>query len=95
VEILSLSTSSASSLSKLDVFRMTNTEVPGESIVSTEGFLLCTQMTADFLLPRIVNCIFVSCEIVRPRENGVAGFASGGVNSFAFVRSVLRVPKRR
>jgi len=91
----SVSTSAASTLPKFNVLRMTNTEVSGESIISAEGLFFGTQVTTNLLLSCIVDCIFMSCEIVRPREDCVAGFASGGIDPFALMRPVLRVPKRR
>jgi len=72
----SVSTSPAPVLGQINMSRMADPEMPGESIVPTKCLLLGTQMTPHLLLPRIVDGVFVSCEIVWSRENCVAGFAS-------------------
>lgn len=50
-----------------------------------------TKMTPDFHLAIIVNRIFVTSKIVRSREDGIARFASGRVESLALVRTSLRI----
>lgn len=90
-----ISSSSAPTLSQVDMLWMTNSKMSREGIVSTECFLLGTEVTANLLLSCIMNSIFVACEIVRSREDGVAGFAGGRVRAFAFMGPVLSVPKRR
>jgi len=69
--------------------------VSGESVVPAESLLLGTEVTPHLLLSRIVDGVFVSCEIVGSRENSIAGFAGGGIDPLTFVRPILRVPKRR
>lgn len=69
-----------------------NPHVPRQCIVAAECLLLYAKRAADFLLARVVNCIFVSGEVVRPGEDGVAGLAGGGVNALTFVRTRLRAP---
>jgi len=82
----------APALGQFHVVRMADPEVPRERIVPRERLLLGAQMTAHFLLARIVDRVLVACEVVRPAENRVARFARRRINSFAFVRPVLRVP---
>ena len=62
---------------------MTDPEVPCERIVPRKRLLLGAQMTAHFLLARIVDRVLVACEVVRPAENRVARLARRRVNSFA------------
>jgi len=91
----SVSTIPASDLVQLNVIRMAHSEVACKGIVPTEGLLLGTQVTAHLLLACVVDRILVSCEIVRSRENGVAGLAGRRVNALALVGPVLGVAKRR
>lgn len=72
--------------------RMDDTHVPRQRIVAAKGLLLNAERTADLLLARVVDCIFMSGEVVRSGEYSVAGFASGGVDALALVRARLRVP---
>jgi len=73
-------------------FRVYNAHMPRQRIVTAERLLLDTKRTTDFLLAYVVNCIFMSGEVVRPGEDGVAGLARGGVDALAFVWTRLRVP---
>lgn len=74
---------------------MHHSHMPGEGIVPAECFLLSAQVTAHFLLARIVYCVFVSREVVGPREDGVAGLAGRWINAVAFVWASLRVAEKR
>lgn len=66
--------------------------MPRQCIVAAECLLLYAKRAADFLLACVMNCIFMSGEVVRPGEDGVAGLAGGGVNALTFVRTRLRAP---
>lgn len=73
----------ASALREVGVFGVHHSHMPCECIVAAEGLLFLANWTMHFLLPGIVDGVLVPSEIVRPRENGVAGLARGGVNPFA------------
>lgn len=57
---------------QLDVLRMYDSQVPRERIVPAEGLLLGAQRAVHLLLACVVDGVFVSCQVVRPGENGVA-----------------------
>jgi len=86
---------STSAFLHIDVVGMAHSEMSGERIISAECLLLGTQMTPHLLLSCIMNCIFVSREIVRSRKDGVARLPRRGVDPLALVGSVLCVAKRR
>lgn len=46
--------------------------MPRERIVPAKALLLGAQRTMHLLLARIVNRVFMSREIVRPGEDGIA-----------------------
>jgi len=60
---------------KLD-FWMANSEVSRQSVIPAKSLLLCAYVTAYFLLSRIVDRVFMSCEIVRTREDCVTWLPS-------------------
>lgn len=91
----SVSSVSSPTLRQLDVVWMAHSEVSGERIVPRKRLLLGAQVAAHFLLACVVDRVFVSCEIVRPREDGVTRLARRRIYSLAFVRPVLCVPQRR
>ncbi len=53
-----------------------------EGIVSAERLLLGTQRTVDLEFPRVMYCVFMSREVVRSGEDGIAGFSGRRINSF-------------
>lgn len=65
-----------------------------QSIVSAEGLVLVTDVTAHLLLPSGVDRMLVPCKIVGPREDGIACFACRRVDAFALVRASLGVAER-
>lgn len=73
-------------------FRVHDPHVPRQRVVSRKRLLLGAQVTADFLLARIVYRVLVPGEVVRPREDGVARFARRRIDALAFVWSRLAVP---
>lgn len=70
---------------------MADTVMPGQRISTAECLLFCAHVAADLLLPRVVNRVFVTRQIVGPREHRVARLASARVDAFALVRSCLCV----
>lgn len=72
--------------------RMDDTHVPRQRIIAAECLLLDAKCAADFLLAGIVNCVFMSGEVIGSREDGVARLAGGGVNALTLVWARLRVP---
>lgn len=75
-------------------FGMNHTHVSCQSIVSAEGLVLVTDVTAHLLLPGSVDRMLVPCKIVRPRKDRVACFACRRVDAFALVRASLGVAER-
>lgn len=73
------------------LIRVAHAVVSRECIGTAECLLLGTDIAADFLLASIVNGIFVSCKIVRSREDSVARLSGTRVYTVAFVRSSLTV----
>jgi len=88
-----VSTSSPVLSWKVD-FRVDNAHVTGERIASRKGLFLDTECATHLLLARIVDGILVTRQIIRPRENGVTGFSSGRVDSFALMRACLRISRK-
>ena len=74
---------------------MAHAEVPSEGIVSAEGLLLGAQVTPHLLLAGIVDGILVPREVVRAREDRVAGLAGRGVDAFTAVGPFLCVAHSR
>jgi len=60
----SVSSTTSSTLGQLNMLRMTNTEMSGEGIIPAESFLLGAQVTANLLLARVMDRVFVAREIV-------------------------------
>jgi hypothetical protein len=73
---------------------MHHAHVSGQRIIPRECLLLGAKMTSHFLLPRIVNSIFMTRKIIRPREDRVARFAGAWIYALTFVRTRLRIAKR-
>lgn len=69
--------------------RMDDSHVSGQSVIARERLLLYAKGASDFLLACIVDCVLMTREVVRSREDGVAGLASGGVDALTFVRPRL------
>jgi hypothetical protein len=89
---LSLTTASAFAMLAWELYLgMADSIMSRECIRSTEGLLLCAEVTPNLLLLRIVYCVLVPSKIVWPRENGVARFPSTGIYPFALVRARLGV----
>lgn len=65
--------------------------MPSKSIASGEGLLLLAKRTPNFLLADVMDRVFVSGEIVRTREDGVARFPCRRVGPLTLVRTRLRV----
>lgn len=74
---------------------MHHAQVTSQCVVPAECLLLGAQRTVYFQLARVVDGVLVTREVVRPRENGVAGLAGGWVDAFTFVRPRLGVALRR
>lgn len=70
---------------------MHDPHVSGQRIIPREGLLLGAEVTSHFLLPRVMNRVFVACQIIRPREDRVARFAGARVYPLTFVRAGLRI----
>ena len=71
--------------------RMTHTKVPGESVGATERLVVGAEVTTHLLLPCIVYCVFMTGEVVRSREDGVARFPGARIDAVALVRPSLAV----
>jgi hypothetical protein len=52
---------------------MHHAQMASKGIIPAESLLLGTVWAVDLLLSRIVDCILMTGQIVRPRENRVAG----------------------
>ena len=74
---------SAAALRKVDVIRVHDSQMSGESIVPAERLLLGAQRTVHLLLAAVVDGVLVPGQIVRPREDGVARFARRWVDALA------------
>lgn len=74
---------------------MYDSQVPRERIVPAEGFLLGAQRAVHLLFARVVDGVFVSCQVVRPGENGIARLSGRRIDSFALVGTRLGVALRR
>jgi hypothetical protein len=73
---------------------MDDAHVAGQSIIAREGLFLNAQCTANFLLAHVVNRVFVSGEIVRPREHDVSWLAGGRIPPLALVWAGQGVPRK-
>jgi hypothetical protein len=62
---------------------MYDSQVPRERIVPAEGLLLGAQWAVHLLLARVVDGVLVSCQVVRPGENGVAWLSGRRIDSLA------------
>lgn len=72
-----------SALDQIGVLGMHYAEMTSERIVSAERLFLGAQRAVHLELARVVNCVLMSGEIVRPRENGIARFSGRWVDSLA------------
>ena len=68
--------------------RMTHAEMSCQSIVPAESLLLSAEMTSHLLLACIVDSVFMPREVVRSAEDGIAGLAGRGVDSFTFCSNI-------
>jgi hypothetical protein len=68
---------------QLDVLRMNDSQVPRERIVPAEGFLLGAQRAVHLLLARVVDGVFVSCQVVGPGEDCVTWLSGRRIDSLA------------
>lgn len=75
--------------------RMHNSHVPGQGIVPGKGLLLGTEVAAHFLLPGVVDRVFVTGEVIRSREDRVARLAGGWISPVALVGSSLRISETK
>ena len=87
----SIRTTPAPVLTRKVHLRMHDTHVSRQSIIAREGLLLYAERAADFLLAGIVNSILVTGEIIRTREDRIAGLAGCGVDALTLVRPRLGV----
>lgn len=92
---LSIAAAPTSTLGEIHMVWVAHAEVPCKGVVPTERLLLRAQVTAHLLLARVVDGVLVPCEVVRPREDGVARLPSRGVDALALVGSFLGVAERR
>jgi hypothetical protein len=76
-------------------FGMHHAHVSCQGIVSRKRFVLGAEMTPDLLLACVVDGVFVAGEVVRAREDGVAGLAGRRVDAVAFVGTCLAVAHER
>lgn len=76
---------SPSVLSRKVDLRVHNPHMPCQCIVARKSLFLNTQCTANFLLAPVVNGVFVSCQVVRTRKNGVARLPGRWVDALALV----------
>lgn len=65
--------------------------VSREGIGSTKRLFLGAKPTSNLLLPRIMNRIFVSGQVVRSREYRVARLSRARIDSLALVWTSLAV----
>jgi len=79
----------SSVLSRKVDLRMDYAHMTGERVTSGEGLFFNAQGTPHLLFAHIVNSVLVPCQIVRPREDGVAGLSSGWIDALTFVRPCL------
>ena len=53
---------------------MYHAHVPYKGVVARERLLFTTHRTLDLCLPVVMDSVVVSCQIIRPREGGIARF---------------------
>ncbi len=68
---------------------MYHAHMSGQGIVATECFLLYTKRAPHFLLSHIVYGVLVPGEVIRPGENGIAGFPCCRIDTLTLVRTAL------
>jgi len=86
-----LSSTASSVLARELNIRVTNSVVSRKRISATKRLLLRTQIAVHLLLLGVVDRILVSCQVVRPREDGIARLARAWVDAVTTVRSGLAV----
>jgi len=74
---------------------VTHAIVSSECVCPAECLFVGAQVAAHLLLARIVNRIFMPCQVVGPREDGIAGLASTRVDAVAPVWAGLAVEEAR
>lgn len=62
-----------------------------QRIVPAESLLLGTVWTMHLLLARVVDGVFVSCQVVWAGEDCVTRLSRGWVDSLALMRTSLRI----
>jgi len=68
---------------------MYHAHMSSQCVVAGESLFFRAQVTSDLLLAPIVNGVLVPRQIVRPREDRVAGLARAGVDPITAVRTSL------
>jgi hypothetical protein len=67
---------------------MLNLFVTSESILATEGLVVSANLAAHLLARSIMYGVLVTCQVVGPREDGVARLARGRVDAGASRRAL-------
>lgn len=86
-----LSSTASSVLARELNIRVADSVVSRQCISTAKGLFLRTQVAVHLLLLGVVDRILVPCQVVRSREDGVAGLASARIDAIAAVRSGLAV----
>lgn len=73
------------------MFRVHDSQMSREGVISAKSLLLSTQRTVHLELPGVVNGVLVPREIVRPGEDCVARLSGGRIDPLTFVGTRLRV----
>ena len=89
VQFASIMSTATSASRQLNVFRMHHSQVPRERVIPAEALLLGAQRTVHLLLARIVDRVFVSREIVRSGEDGIAGLSRRRIISFTLLGIIV------
>lgn len=63
--------------------------VSGECVISAKRLLVVADFAPHLLALGVVNGVFVTSKIVRPRKDGVARLASCGIDAGALVRPCM------
>lgn len=75
-------------------FWVHDAHVAGESVVAREGLLFDAESAAHLLLADVVDRVLMASEIIRTREDRVAGLSSCGIDALALVRASLAVARK-